>query len=56
LKTSKKALSRLWAKILKIKNYKIWEQKRTIILIKKITKTHKKYPRKIWEPQKNPIV
>lgn len=53
--SSKKALSRLWAKIFKVKNYKIWEQKRTFILIEKVSKTHKKYPRRIWEPLKTPI-
>ncbi len=55
LNSSKKALNRLWAKILKVKNYKIWEQKRTLVFIEKVSKTHKKYPRNIWEPLKNPI-
>lgn len=55
LKSSKKALTRLWAKIMHIKNYKIWEQKRTLIFIEKISKTHKNYPRNIWEPLKMPI-
>ena len=55
LKTGKKALARLWAKILKIKNYELAWQKRTIVLIEKITKTHIKYPRKIWIPLSNPI-
>ncbi len=56
LKSSKKAITRLWAKIFKIKNYKMWDQKRTIILIEKKFETHKKYPRKVWEPLKNPII
>ncbi len=55
LKSAKKALIRLWWKILKVKNYKLAEQKRVLILIEKTNKTHKKYPRKIWEPLKNPI-
>jgi len=56
LKTTKKALTRLGAKILKIKNYTLADQKRTIILIEKIQKTHIKYPRKVWIPLKAPIV
>lgn len=55
LKSSKKALWRLGWKILKVKNYKILDQDRTFIFIKKINKTHKKYPRNIWEPLKLPI-
>jgi 16S rRNA (guanine527-N7)-methyltransferase len=55
LKSAKKALSRLWAKILKIKNYRINSQDRTLIIIEKISKTHLKYPRKIWIPLNNPI-
>ncbi len=55
LKSAKKALSRLWAKILKVKNYRVWEQKRTLIFIEKKFQTHKNYPRKVWEPLKNPI-
>jgi len=56
LKSAKKALSRLWAKIYKIKNYSIWWQDRTIVLIEKISKTHIKYPRKNWIPLQKPIV
>jgi len=55
LKSAKKALSRLWAKIIKVKNYVLAEQKRTIVLIEKVTPTHKKYPRKIGVPLNNPI-
>ncbi len=55
LKTWKKALARLWAKILKVKNYELAWQKRTIVLIEKIAKTHIKYPRKNWVPLANPI-
>lgn len=55
LKSAKKALTRLWARIIKVKNYTLAEQKRTIILIEKISKTHIKYPRKVWEPLKTPI-
>ena len=55
LKSAKKALSRLWAKILKVKNYKLENQNRTIVLIEKLSKTHIKYPRKNWVPLANPI-
>lgn len=55
LTNSKKALTRLWAKIMKIKNYEINWQERTIIFIEKIEKTHKKYPRTTWIPLKEPI-
>jgi len=55
LKSAKKALSRLWAKILKVKNYTLADQERTIVLIKKISKTHIKYPRKVWVPLASPI-
>ena len=55
LKSAKKALSRLWAKILKVKNYTLADQERTIVLIEKISKTHIKYPRKVWVPLANPI-
>jgi len=48
LKSAKKALSKLWAKIMKVKNYELADQKRTIVLIQKISKTHAKYPRKVW--------
>ncbi len=56
LKTTKKALHRLGAKILKVKNYTLADQKRTIVLIEKTAKTHTKYPRKVWIPLKDPIV
>jgi 16S rRNA (guanine527-N7)-methyltransferase len=55
LKSAKKALSRLWAKILKVKNYTLADQERTIVLIEKISKTHIKYPRKVWVPLASPI-
>lgn len=55
LSSSKKALIRLWAKILKIKNYKLAWQERTIIFFEKIEKTNIKYPRKNWIPLQNPI-
>ncbi len=55
LKSAKKALSRLGAKILKVKNYKLDNQDRTIVLIEKISKTHLKYPRQIWVPLARPI-
>ncbi len=55
LQSAKKAFARLGCKIMKVKNYTIWDQPRTFILIEKIAATHKKYPRSIWEPLKNPI-
>ncbi|MFK7779977.1 MAG: 16S rRNA (guanine(527)-N(7))-methyltransferase RsmG [Candidatus Gracilibacteria bacterium] len=55
LKSAKKALSRLGAKILKVKNYTLADQKRTIVLIEKVSKTHAKYPRKIGVPLGSPI-
>ena len=55
LKSAKKALSRLWAKILKVKNYNLADQERTIVLIQKISKTNIKYPRKVWIPLASPI-
>jgi 16S rRNA (guanine527-N7)-methyltransferase len=55
LKSAKKALSRLWAKILKVKNYRLADQDRTIVLIQKISKTHIKYPRKVGVPLASPI-
>lgn len=55
LTSSKKALSRLWAKILKVKNYELAWQQRTIIFFEKLEKTHTKYPRKNWIPLQNPI-
>ena len=55
LKSAKKALSRLWAKIIKVKNYRLADQDRTIVLIQKISDTQPKYPRKIWIPLANPI-
>ena len=56
LKTTKKALHRLGGKILKVKNYTLADQKRTIVFIEKIAKTHSKYPRKVWIPLKDPII
>ncbi len=55
LKSAKKALSRLWAKIMKVKNYTLADQNRTIVFIEKIAKTHPKYPRKVGIPLKEPI-
>lgn len=55
LKSAKKALSRLSAKILKIKNYSLNDQKRTLVFIEKKSPTHKKYPRKVGLPLKEPI-
>ena len=55
LKTAKKALIRLWAKILKVKNYTLADQDRTIIFFEKLDKTNIKYPRKNGIPLQNPI-
>lgn len=55
LRASKKALSRLSAKIFKVKNYDIDWQRRTLIIIEKNHPTHKKYPRKVWIPLARPI-
>lgn len=55
LKSAKKALSRLSSKIYKVKNYTIWDQDRTFVIIEKIAATHKKYPRKNGIPLQNPI-
>ena len=55
LKTWKKALHRLWCKILKVKNYSLAWQDRTFVFIEKLQQTHIKYPRIIWEPLKNPL-
>ena len=56
LTSTKKALKRLWGKIMKVKNYDLAGQERSIIFIEKIAPTHKKYPRKAWIPLKDPIV
>jgi len=55
LKSAKKALSRLSAKIMKVKNYNLGWQDRTIVFIEKLQKTHQKYPRKVWLPLSKPI-
>lgn len=55
LKSTKKALARLGAKIMKVKNYRLSDQERTIVFIEKIAPTHKKYPRKVGIPLKEPI-
>ena len=55
MKASKKALIRLGAKILKVKNYRLADQDRTIIFFEKQEKTNIKYPRKNWIPLQNPI-
>ncbi len=56
IEESKKALKANWAEIERIEKYEIDGQKRVLIFIKKIWKTPSKYPRKIWEPRKNPII
>lgn len=55
LQSIKKALKRLWAKIMKVKNYTLTNQERSIIFIEKIAPTNKKYPRKVGIPMKAPI-
>ena len=51
-----KALKILNAKIEKIEKYKIWDQDRLLVFIKKIDITNKKYPRENWIPLKSPII
>jgi 16S rRNA (guanine527-N7)-methyltransferase len=55
LKSGKKALEKLWSKILKVKNYSLASQERTLVFIEKLEKTNIKYPRKIWIPLAKPI-
>ena len=55
LRAAKKAFSRLSAKIYKVKNYEISDQRRTLIIIEKLQPTHKKFPRKIGIPLAKPI-
>ena len=55
LKSAKKALHKLGAKIHKVKNYKLWDQERTFVIIEKISATHKKYPRTTGIPLQNPL-
>lgn len=52
---AQKALHILDAEIIAIKKYKLANQKRAFLFIQKVWETHKKYPRSIWEPLKNPI-
>lgn len=52
----KKALKELGWEIEKIEKYEIEWQTRILVFVKKIKETAKKYPRKIGEPLKNPIV
>lgn len=53
--SAKKALHILGAEIIAIKKYEIDWQKRAFLFIQKIAPTHKKYPRKVWEPLQNPL-
>lgn len=55
LRSAKKALIRLWAKIMKVKNYTLADQNRTIVLIQKIKPTNIKYPRKVGIPLASPL-
>jgi len=41
---------------MKVKNYDIAEQERSIVFIEKISTTPSKYPRKVGIPLKEPIV
>lgn len=56
LKKWEKALKILWAKIEKIETYKIWEDTRKLLFIKKIKSTPKAYPRNNGEPKKKPLI
>ena len=55
IKSAKKAMSNLSCKIEVIKNYTIWEQKRTFVFITKQAATQKKYPRSVWVPASKPL-
>jgi 16S rRNA (guanine527-N7)-methyltransferase len=55
LNKTKKALKKLSSKILKVKNYHLADQNRTLIFIEKIEKTNIKYPRKIGIPLNKPL-
>ena len=55
LKNTKTALSKLNAKIIKIENYYLANQKRTLIIVKKLSSNYGRYPRKVWTPLKNPL-
>lgn len=55
IKEATKALHVLDSEIIAIKKYEIWWQKRALLFIQKIAETHRKYPRNIGEPLKNPI-
>lgn len=52
---AKKALDLLNWEIIAVKKYNLAWQNRIFLFIQKIWETHKKYPRMIWEPLKNPI-
>jgi 16S rRNA (guanine527-N7)-methyltransferase len=56
LKEWKKALSELGWIIEKIEKYELEGQTRILVFVKKISSTHRNYPRRIWEPLKNPII
>ncbi len=56
LKEWKKALSELGWIIEKIEKYEIEGQTRILVFVKKVSSTPKYYPRRIWEPLKNPII
>lgn len=55
IKEAQKALHVLDAEIIAIKKYELAWQKRAFLFIQKIAETHRKYPRNIGEPLKNPI-
>lgn len=56
LNKSKKATQILGGEIIKVDNFKLGENERNIIVIKKIKNTPKQYPRKAGKPAKEPIV
>lgn len=55
LKSAKKALIKLWAKILVVKTYTLSNQRRTLIFVEKTEKTNMKYPRKVGIPLAKPL-
>lgn len=56
LNNSKKAIQILGGEIIKIDNFRLGDNERNIIVIKKVKNTPKQYPRKAGKPAKEPIV
>ena len=52
---AKKAISLLGGNLKEIYKFDLYEQKRSFVVIEKIKKTPKTYPRKVGTPTKEPI-